>query len=156
MIYGRLRNLAFGHTKGQIFRSAQLLQAGARISAADSEPAAPIISPVLHLPYVNQSGDLQVLLIGSAERWGQLKIWECVLLTAFEPQTLEVFTGQSPPSAIWWIKDWKAEKNAANASVYGWTGHAPWKSLLNERIRHQERLPPLPESNQGQERKEMK
>lgn len=104
MIYYHLHNLAFVHTKGtkgQIFRSALLLQFGARISVADSEPAAPVVSPVFNLPYVNQSVDLQVLVIGDAERWGQLKIWECVLLAAFEPQTLEVFTGQDPWSVVW-------------------------------------------------------
>ena len=68
MIYYHLHNLAFVHTKGQIFGSALLLQFGARISVADSEPAAPIVSPVFNLPYVNQSIDLQVLLIGDAER----------------------------------------------------------------------------------------
>jgi len=68
MIYYHLHNLAFVHTKGQVFRSALRLQFGARNSLADSEPAAPIVSPVFNLPYVNQSVDLQVLLIGDAER----------------------------------------------------------------------------------------
>lgn len=66
MIYYHLHNLAFVHTKGQIFRSAPAVWG--QDSVADSEPAAPIISPVFNLPYVNQSVDLQVLLIGDAER----------------------------------------------------------------------------------------
>lgn len=49
---------------------------------ADSEPAAPTVSPVLHLPYVNQSVDLQVLLIGDANRdedsrkFGTVSYWQ--------------------------------------------------------------------------------
>lgn len=96
MIYYHLHNLAFVHTQGQILEVLCSCSLGPEFQLQTLSQPLPAFPQCLICHMSIRVFDLQVLLIGSAETWGQLKIWECVLLAAFEPQTLEVCTGQDP------------------------------------------------------------